>query len=114
MSIARYQITPSISPSSTKMLASSSPIAYHCRDCLQLFDRLSAVLDESRDGRPSLIEICLDSYARYRIWANNIGARLTIDRRNSLDVRLQNAPKIAENLVEILRDFKESLEDREL
>lgn len=54
---------------------------------------------------------CLDEFGRFRLWANNIGAFLNIDHRNSLDFRLRQASKICSRIVEFLDDLAEALDD---
>lgn len=88
----------------------SSVAGESCR-CLQLFDRLSSLLDNETSNRLILPAACLDEFGRFRLWGNNIGAFLSIDHRNSLDFRLREASKIHSRIVEFLEDLAEALDD---
>lgn len=54
---------------------------------------------------------CVDELGRFCLWANNIGAFLRIEFRNSLDFRLREASKICSRVVEFLEDLVEALDD---
>lgn len=92
-------------------LTSISPIAVRSSSCLQLFDRLCSLLDDKTSNQLISLTVCLDESGRFRLWANNIGAFLTIDNRNSLDFRLREVSKICGQVVEFLEDLAEALDD---
>lgn len=91
-----------------------SPIAGRSRRCLELFDRLSSLLDDETSSHFISPAACLDEFGRFRLWANNIGAFLSINHRNSLDFRLREASKIRSRIVEFLEDLAEALDDGEV
>ena len=93
------------------MAVSDSPIATQSRQCLQLLDRVSVLISDGEVATSNLSDLYLDEAGRFRIWANNIGALLTIDHRNSLDFRLRRAVKMSSRIVEFLGDLREALED---
>ena len=88
-----------------------SPIAERSNGCLQLFDRLSSLLHDNDSKHLISPAACLDELGRFCLWANNIGAFLRIEFRNSLDFRLREASKICSRVVEFLEDLVEALED---
>ena len=95
-------------------MAPSRPyISTVCGRCSQRFEELSAL---AKDHSSSLVSSsnCLDELARFRIWANNIGALLNPEQRNSLDYRLRSSPKVYERVIEILEDLVEGLEDGQI
>ena len=91
--------------------ALASPIAGRSCHCLQLFDKLSSLLEDRTSDHLISAAACLDEFARFRLWANNIGAFLSGDHRNSLDSRLREAPKIVSRITEFLDDLEEALDD---
>lgn len=90
---------------------STSPIAKRSCDCLQLFERLIQLVDDKTMDQLISPAVCLDELGRFRLWANNIGAFLSIDHRNSLDFRLREASKVGCRIVEFLDDLAEALTD---
>ena len=92
------------------MISSGDHISDIGSRCLRLFDALSRSLETKNASSVSWAGI-LDEYARYRIWADNIGALLNPEQRNSLDFRLRNAPKVSSRVVEFLEDLEEALRD---
>ncbi len=91
--------------------ALTSPIARTSRHCSQLFDRLFSLLDDKTSDQLISSAACLDEFGRFRLWANNIGAFLNIEQRNSLDFRLRDASKFCSRIVEFLEDLAEALND---
>ena len=89
----------------------SSPIALQSGRCLQLFDRLCSLLDDKTSTDLISQTACIDESARFCLWANNIGAFLSIDHRNSLDFRLRQVSRICNRVVEFLEDLAEALND---
>ena len=81
------------------------------RQCFELFEILS-VLQKENTGLSESINYP-DEFARFLLWANNIGALLPSGQRNSLDFRLRNAHKMSSRIVEFLADLAEALEDGE-
>jgi len=95
------------------MTSAMSPIATQSRQCSQLFGQLSSLLDNGNTADATHLTIYLDEHCRFRVWANNIGALLTVEHRNSLDFRLRNALKVSNRVVEFLVDLGEALADGE-
>lgn len=93
------------------MASSKSPIAAQSRQCSDLFDRLSLALGTMDPGNGMSSAACQDEFGRFRIWANNIGALLTLNYRNSLDFRLSRATKVSSRVLEFLGDLEEALND---
>ena len=93
---------------------SDSPIAKRSCDCLRLFEHLSLLLDDKTMDQLISPAVCLDELGRFRMWANNIGAFLSIDHRNSLDFRLREASKVGYRIVEFLDDLAEALTDGQI
>ena len=92
------------------MISSGDHISDAGGRCLRLFDSLSRSLETKNASSVSCPGI-LDEYARFRIWADNIGALLNSEQRNSLDFRLRNAPKVSIRVIEFLEDLEEALQD---
>lgn len=90
-----------------------SPIASHGRLCVDYFDKLRLLLqdqDPQKHAGISYSTVC-DELGRFRIWAGNIGALHEKREKSSLEFRLREAPKIADQVVELLQDLSESLEE---
>ena len=83
------------------------------RQCFELFENLSLLQHESSRGGLSDATNYRDEFARFLLWANNIGALLPSGQRNSLDFRLRNAHKMSRRIIEFLADLAEALEDGE-
>ena len=96
------------------MANSKSPIASKSRQCVQLLDRARNLWSQDNPAKTSSWELNFDEAGRFRIWANNIGALLAADRRNSLDYRLRDASKVSNRVVEFLDDLQEALEDSKM
>ena len=85
--------------------AGTSPLHDAAIRCLGTFKiLLEAGLEEAR----LTIE---DNYARFRIWAGNIGAFQPLSSKSSADFRLREAPEVANRILEILEDMSETNED---
>ena len=91
--------------------ALTSPIAERSSHCLQLFDQLSSLLHDNDSDHLISPAACTDELGRFCLWANNIGAFLKMEFRNSLDFRLREASKIYSRVVEFLEDLIEALDD---
>ena len=91
-----------------------SPIASKSHQCVQLLDRALNLWNQENPAKRSSWELTFDEAGRFRIWANNIGALLAADRRNSLDYRLRNVSKVAGRVIEFLDDLQEALEDSKM
>lgn len=88
-----------------------APIALHGSRCMRYFDQLRLLLQDSDPQMHAGISysaVC-DELGRFRIWAGNIGALQ--DKQSSLDFRLRDAPRISDQVVELLQDLSESLEE---
>ena len=81
---------------------------------MQLFERTRGLSGRSHGSSPQSPTIAFDEAGRFRVWANNIGAFLTADRRNSLDFRLRTAAKISSRIIEFLNDLNEALEESKI
>ena len=92
---------------------SQPSIQSQSRQCFELFEFLSQLQDESSRSGLSGSTNYRDEFARFLLWANNIGALLPSRQRNSLDYRLRNAHKMSSRIVEFLVDLAEALEDGE-
>lgn len=92
---------------------SQPSIQSQSRQCFELFDLLSQLQDESSRCGLSDSTNYGDEFARFLLWANNIGALLPSGQRNSLDFRLRDAHKMSSRVVEFLTDLAEALEDGE-
>jgi hypothetical protein len=66
---------------------------------------------EVLDGLLSLRATIIDEHGRFQIWAGNIGALQPVKKTSSLEYRLRDAPKIANQVVEVLEDLEEALDD---
>ena len=95
----------------TMMAHSYSPIASKSHQCVQLLDRVRNLWIQDNPAKTSSWELTFDEAGRFRIWANNIGAFLVADRRNSLDFRLRNSSKVSRRVIEFLDDLQEALGD---
>lgn len=91
----------------------TASIASHARLSLRYFDQLSLLLqdpDHQQHAAISYSAAC-DELGRFRIWAGNIGALQDDPKRTSLGFRLREAPRVANQVVELLQDLSESLEE---
>lgn len=80
-------------------------IAPKVHECVR---RFSALLpDSDRIARPALV----DQLGRLKIWAGNIGAFQELPLQSSLDYRLREAPKIVDQVIELLNDLNETLQE---
>ena len=81
------------------------------RQCVSYFDQLRHLLRDSDPQRHAGISYsgACDKLGRFRIWAGNIGALQDERKQSSLDFRLREAPRIADQVVELLQDLSESL-----
>ena len=101
----------------TNMEQSKTPsqpsIQSQSRQCFELFETLSRLQSESNPGGLPDSTDFRDEFARFLLWANNIGALLPSEQRNSLDFRLRSAHKMSSRIAEFLADLAEALEDGE-
>ena len=91
-------------------MSSGSPpfIAPKAHECVRRFNALCSLLPEAdRIARPALV----DQLGRFKIWAGNIGAFQELPLPSSLDHRLREAPKIVDQVVELLNDLNETLQE---
>ncbi len=91
-----------------------SPIATQARQCSQLFSRLSSLFGDGNTADATHMTICSDEFCRFRVWANNLGALLTVDHRNSLDFRMRNAHKVSGRIVEFLIELGDVLTESKM
>lgn len=83
-------------------------IAPKVHECVRRFNALRGLLPEAdRIVRPALI----DQLGRLKIWAGNIGAFQELPLLSSLDYRLREAPKIVNQVIELLNDLNETLQE---
>lgn len=74
--------------------------------CLQDFQAASS---ESHELTEAARHKILDEFARFKLWAGNIGAHRT--GRSSLDWRLRDASHLRDLVVNLLTDLKNALQD---
>ncbi|KAF4625590.1 hypothetical protein G7Y89_g12575 [Cudoniella acicularis] len=92
--------------------STSSPIALRTKKCAEAFGRLAPSEYSGQEGYEGITRAELaDSLGRFKIWAGNIGAFQSFEIKSSLDFRLRDTPKIAEQIVELLDELLEALED---
>jgi hypothetical protein len=82
-----------------------TPIAERAKAVLEVFDTVLRTLTDDDDRRRPV----LDNLSRFRIWAGNIGAHHV--NSPSVDIRLQDAPEVAQRLLELLDELKEANEE---
>ena len=75
------------------MQGKTSSIFSIAQDCLRLVEQISTHVANDLSTESEFRSEWLDEASRFRIWANNIGALLTNEHRNSLDTRLRNAAR---------------------
>lgn len=85
----------------------SELVAPKVRICIALFDELCHL--QKVDSNPQITVI--DQLGRFKIWAGNIGAFQELPLPSSLDYRLREAPKVADQIRELLEDLIETLQD---
>lgn len=79
-------------------------------ECAQLFDTLSQVLRNT--SAPPLHHAAVeDQYARFKIWAGNLGAFHRLPSETSLDYRLRYSRRIADHVQSLLLDLLAALRD---
>lgn len=83
------------------------------RQCVSYFDQLRHLLRDSDPQRHAGISYsgACDELGRFRIWAGNIGALQDEHKQSSLNFRLREAPRVADQVVELLQDLSESLDE---
>ena len=87
-------------------------IATHCELCLEVFSRLSTLLEESdKEALGIPFSDLVDAHSRFKIWQGNSGARQAGSVRSSLEYRLREASRIRNQVIELLQDLAEALED---
>ena len=83
-------------------------IAPKAHECVRRFSALCSLLPEAdRIAHPALV----DQLGRFKIWAGNIGAFQELPLPSSLDYRLREAPKIVDQVIELLDDLDETLQE---
>ena len=94
----------------------ASPIASLANTCVEHFHQLNTLLQNSQSQEDLGVagSAALDELDRFKIWAGNIGALLSIGNQISLDHRLRDTPKLPGQIVELLEDLCEALEDGQL
>lgn len=91
----------------------TASIASHGRRCVRYFDELRLLLhdpDLQKHSGISYSAAC-DELGHFKIWAGNIGALEDGREQSSLEFRLKEAPRISDQVVELLQDLSESLEE---
>ena len=89
---------------------SSGPllIAPRVHECVRRFNALCDLLPEADQiVHPALV----DQLGRLKIWAGNIGAFQELPLPSSLDYRLREAPRIVDQVIELLNDLNETLQE---
>jgi hypothetical protein len=79
----------------------------------QLLDNLTNLLRDSQyEERTNLRQSDLeDQSARFRVWAGNLGAFQKLPSTSSLEHRLREAPKVAEQIYELLQDLHDAAQN---
>lgn len=94
-----------------RLLTMDQTISELTRECEQCFEALHQALTANQDSnfQNEVPKIAIEELARFRVWANNIGAANygTV----SLDHRLRNAQYLCESVKELLRDLLKTLSD---
>ena len=94
------------------MVPTPSLVATSSEECLESFDRLMSLLSGPEE---EILGIRLfdvtDARGRFMIWLGNLGARQSVTVKSSLDYRLRDAPKVKEQILELLEDLMEALQD---
>ena len=83
-----------------------SEIALRHRDTLQSFNQLFRSRNSKDDSVSPAVR---EQFARFKVWAENVGAHRT--GRVSLDHRLREAADVKEMVIELLIDLNEALRD---
>ncbi|KAI1369758.1 hypothetical protein F5Y08DRAFT_291266 [Xylaria arbuscula] len=81
-------------------------ISEYVAQCLQDFENASLELNRLNDAA---CERFLDEFARFKLWAGNIGAHRR--GRSSLDWRLRDASHLRDLVINLLKDIKNTLHD---
>ena len=89
----------------------SAIIGIHCKRCFDAFHNLCDDLGSSGPKYTEQIKLPAveDQYARFKIWAGNIGAHRS--GRVSLDHRLREATRTRKRVVNLLDDLENNLND---
>ena len=88
------------------------PLSEQTKTCLRRFQAVENVLRQSNGG-DAILSVLLfsDELDRFKMWASNIGAIYDPSRRDaSLDLRLVNAPGIADQVLEFLHSLGKELD----
>jgi hypothetical protein len=80
-------------------------------ECARLFGVLSSI--RSNSSVPPLQCAMEDQYARFQIWAGNLGAFHRLPSELSLDYRLKNSRRISDHVKSLLFDLIATLKDGE-
>ena len=90
-----------------------SQIATEALTSIEWFAKFDSLLkDASEESYHGISrESILDERARFNIWARNIKAFQDHNRRSSLGARLRAAPKVAQLVVEGIKNLNETLDD---
>lgn len=89
--------------------SSKQSIYWNADRCLLCFDRLHQSLEKQHVCDDFPLQAVKDEYARFRVWANNIGALKHAQSRSSMDGRLEDAPQIKNGIIKILEYLSDSL-----
>ncbi|KAI0505729.1 hypothetical protein F5B22DRAFT_494797 [Xylaria bambusicola] len=84
----------------------ATSISEYVVQCIQKFQAASSECDKLNDAARQKF---LDEFARFKIWAGNLGAHRR--GRSSLDWRLRDASHLRELVINLLTDLKSSLHD---
>jgi hypothetical protein len=85
--------------------------------CLEVFNHLCLLLRENPEKGTKFgitFSSIYNEVARFKIWAGNIGAFQPTESAVSLAQRLKNAPRAADQVIELLKDMEDTLLDSEL
>ncbi|OCL11416.1 hypothetical protein AOQ84DRAFT_423590, partial [Glonium stellatum] len=89
----------------------AASIATRTKLCTQIFRNTLDVL--GNQNNPHLISSSNlgDALDRFQLWSGNIGASQISHNKTSLEARLQEAPDIRDQIIQLLEDLKEALEE---
>jgi len=76
---------------------------------IHTFDQLYERLESTGHGH-DLLSSVEDEIGRFRVWAGQAGAHMHQSRRDSLDYRLREAPRVHSQVSELVEELQEDVE----
>lgn len=95
------------------MSTQPSCIADKSKLCIAGFEALSKLLTDAEVEEEFRIKQldCNDELSRFKLWAGNIGALQDSRLASSLEHRLRDSPRVANQVIDLLEEMIENLED---